>query len=196
MKIKKMKPVIILLVISLLLTVIFVIRIFLGLTDLELEETVIDNGNASILIPNQWVGFDAREVYEKKISYEKHIIFVASNYGRFPRMIIYEVKNFDSEEEDIQLDKLIDWDNSRMADENNPNFILSILQSNIHSSGQFLNFRIDTNHPILAPTIYCRDLVTIQNGHGYIISICDRENRWDQIENIYSDIISSFSIRE
>lgn len=178
------------------LTVIFLIRIFSGLTNLQLEEVVIDNGDASILIPIQWAGFDAREVYEKKISFESHIIYVASNYGRFPRMNIYEVKDFDSEEDKKQYDHLIDWDISRITDENNPKYNLSIMQPDVYLSGQQISFTIETNHPILAPTIYCRDWITIQNNHGYIISICDREKRWDPIEIIYPNIISSFSIGE
>jgi len=194
MKNKRSKFVAIIFLIFLLLTGLFLIRVFSGLPNLRLEKELIDNGNASILIPIQWAGFDVREAYEKKTGCESHLIYIASNYGRFPRLGIYEIKDFDSEEDEIQYKKIVDWDISRMKDENNPNYIISIMQTDGYFSGQQINFKIETNHPLLAPTIICRDWVTIQNNHGYIISICDREKRWAPIEAIYPNIISSFLV--
>ena len=98
-----------------------------------------------------------------------------------------------NEDEEKQYEELNDWDSSRQ-EVANIQYQLSIIQSEAVFSGNQITFRIDTNMPILAPTILCKDWITIDNNDGYVLSICEREKRWERLDTIYNDIITSFTI--
>lgn len=172
-----------------------VITALSGKYNLELAEEIIDNDKAKLLIPYRWVGFDAREENKKKIGYDSYLIYIVSNYGRFPRLKIYEVSDYIFDEEDEQHEKLIDWDISRMKSENDQ-YKLTIVKKGEFLSGTQMIFTIDTNQPILAPTVTCKDWITVEQNYGYIISICEREKRWEYLDTVYSNIIKSFEVFE
>lgn len=152
----------------------------------------IDGGSFAISLPKRWGGYDTREVYEKKEGYESHLIFHAVNFGGSPRSYVYEVDNLEFESVYEQYEQLIDWDVSRMISEGEVDK-LSISQPADYFSGKLITFVHAANQPLLSSTI-CKDWVKVIQNSGYIISICEGENRWERLDKIYPDIIQSFTI--
>lgn len=188
----KKKILIILIFLIILSIIVFsILGLFLRPYNLRLIEKKIDGGNLKINLPKRWGGYDTREVYENREGYESKLIFRAVNFGGFPRVEIYEIDNLTSSSIDEKYELLKNWDISRMGNEGELDN-RSDIQSEEYFSGKVITFFSDSNQPMLTSTV-CKDWLSISQNSGYIISICERENRWSRLDEIYPDIIKSFT---
>ena len=186
------------LVIVVILVLLFSITIlkFMWRTyDLTLEEETFEGSNISISLPKQWGGYDAKEVYEKKEGYESYIAVIGSNFGGFPRIIIYSIDENKIFESSDGFDDFLIWDINRIEEEREYGRI-TFYDPLIFLDGQILQYRHEWEKLPESNFLVCKDWVTQIENTVYIVSICEREKGWDRLKIIYPDIIESFKVLE
>ena len=185
----------VILVILILLFSITILKFMWRTYDLTLVEETFEDSNIAISFPEQWVEYDAKEVYEKKEGYESYIVVKCINFGGFPQIIIYSIDANQFENGDNGLDIYLDWDIKRIEDEERSDSI-TFYDPIIFLDGQILQYRYEWERAQESNFLVCKDWVTQIEDTVYIVSICERENGWDRLKIIYPDIIKSFTVLE
>ena len=196
-----MKKKIFLIIIILILLFLFGVLLFgfyissVRIYSLNLIEEKLNDSNISIFLPKQWSVIEVKEIYEKKTGCERYLIVKGVNPGGFPQLEIYTIVFDESDNKEIYLGDLIKWNTARIEERKNEDIDILFEELIDYFDGKLLTYKESSqNKSKFYQYELCKDWITVFDHTGYIVSICDFKKQWDRLDQIYPDIIESFTI--
>jgi hypothetical protein len=183
---------IVILMLIVMMYFIFIIPI-INRYDTQVEERQFPDIKVSISIPKRWIVYDVEEVYESKPGYEGKLIITGRNIGGFPYLRIYRIALADIEFQETIENSLILWNKSRVeASAEDDNIIFD--KPVEYLSGLMISYLKDDSSVDSFARVACKDWIKIMDQDAYVVSICEFENKWETLEEIYPDIIEGFEV--
>lgn len=149
----------------------------------------------SLVLPEDWVAFDVSDTSNFVEDMEKYLIIEGrQGVGGYPRVEVYKFEDANSNGEDFDKQIIIDRDIERIKalDE-----IQTIEINHDENKIETLAYDYLTNIVVFQEKkifIHCKDWIGEEQKQIILISICATNQQWNLLDEIYGQIIQSFSI--